>query len=268
MTSDKRAKRSAREFRNRNGGSYAAARRQTRARKPVFRPGACANCLGELPDEIEGLFCSELCRRTAETIRYWRRIRRDGRLLQPDVKEALQTMVAHLLAGGYNRQARRLPTATRDAVWARDAGRCASCGKPGEEIDHINGDSGNLDNLQLLCKDCHHAKTATRMTTPATAEQLAAIRKLEDERVKPEVPRLLCDDDVAWPTGWQSLKKMRRQEFVEEAQNYDIERREFASWSEFIEELHRCQDDALGDGDLWPYEEDTDYLRRLIAADS
>jgi hypothetical protein len=56
-----------------------------------------------MPDEIEGLYCSEPCSQMAETIRYWRRVTRDGRIERPDVREALSTRVAHLLAGGYHK---------------------------------------------------------------------------------------------------------------------------------------------------------------------
>lgn len=265
MTRNKQAKRAARNRMDQSGEHYAAARRATRTRVREFVYGQCANCMMELADEVEGLFCSELCRQTAETVRYWRRVSRDGRLGQPDVKETLRTRVAHLLAGGYNRPVRRLAKSTRDAIWARDGGRCVVCGHPGEEIDHIDGDSPDLANLQLLCKDCHHAKTATRIV-PATSEQMVVIKKLERERVAPDVPLLLCDDEVEWAKGWSSLKMARRREFIDEADAYGIERRDFGTWSAFIEELHSRQDDALGD-DVWAFEEDTDYLRRIIARD-
>ncbi len=78
---------------------------------------------------------------TAETVRYWRKVLRDGRIEKPDVRQSLSTRVAFLLAGGYHREARILSRSTRQAIWTRDSARCQSCGEPGEEIDHVDGDS-------------------------------------------------------------------------------------------------------------------------------
>lgn len=55
----------------------------------------------------------------------------------------------------------------RAAVIRRDGGRCQMpqadrlpCGAPGTDIDHIRrGDDHRLDNLWLLCRACHTAKT-------------------------------------------------------------------------------------------------------------
>jgi 5-methylcytosine-specific restriction endonuclease McrA len=68
----------------------------------------------------------------------------------------------------YNRQRTRgLHTgskrwrAIRRQVLARDLYQCRDCGKYGDEVDHIDGDSHNntLENLQTLCKRHHAAKT-------------------------------------------------------------------------------------------------------------
>ncbi len=66
------------------------------------------------------------------------------------MREAIGLRVAHLLAGGYHRQARALTPELREFVFARDEGKCVACGKPGEEIDHIDGDSSDLANLRLV----------------------------------------------------------------------------------------------------------------------
>lgn len=55
----------------------------------------------------------------------------------------------------------------RGAVWERDRGRCAECGRVGMEweADHIlevvnGGGACGLENLQTLCSDpCHRQKT-------------------------------------------------------------------------------------------------------------
>jgi len=173
-----------------------------------FEPDCCANCVEPLPDEVAGLFCSPLCKQTAEFVRYWRRVTRDGRYEQPDVREAVYARVAHLLGGGYDAAARYLNHDARKQVKTRDGGLCRRCGKPGEEIDHIDGDSPAPGNLQLLCKVCHHGKTAERMH-PASPEQQMRVAVLYATRVKPGVPVLLADDGGCWQHEWLGLRKER-----------------------------------------------------------
>lgn len=70
------------------------------------------------------------------------------------------------IANRYWRGARRaIPRAIRDAVWARDGGRCVECrGAEHIEFDHIHphslGGPETVDNLQLLCRRCNRAKGA------------------------------------------------------------------------------------------------------------
>src|SRR5690349_1042976 len=96
MTDNKRAKRDARERQQRTGERYVTARRRSAKREQFFEADCCANCLQRLPDEVEGLFCSEFCMQICDTVRYWRRVVRDGRIERPDVREAVQTRVAFL----------------------------------------------------------------------------------------------------------------------------------------------------------------------------
>jgi hypothetical protein len=144
--------------------------------------------------------------------------------------------VAHLLAGAYRRQARELSDSVRREVWAHDKGTCVSCGNAAAEIDHIDGDSPDLSNLQLLCADCHHAKTAERMV-PASEQQRRWIEELYSERLVPEVPSLLCDDDeVHWATKWRALKSERKQRLLEMLSDMGYDRSEFRgmSWSTHV----------------------------------
>ena len=93
MTSSKRAKRDARDRAASTGEPYTLARRRTARGDRYFEDDRCASCLQQLPDDEEGLFCSELCSQTASTIRYWRRVVRDGRAGQPDVRLCDRTRV-------------------------------------------------------------------------------------------------------------------------------------------------------------------------------
>jgi hypothetical protein len=266
MTSNRRAKDEARARQRATGEPYAKARRES-ARPaaaadgatpdPAFRPDYCANCIQPLPRQVEGLFCSELCGQVADTVRYLRRVGRDGRIAQPDVRLAVSTRMAHLLAGGYHKRARSIPGHVRELVWQRDDGRCRSCGAPGEEIDHVEGDSAGMGNLQLLCRTCHHAKTASRML-PATEEQRQTIRELMESRVQPDRPVLLCDDQDAWREVWQRLKKERRNRLLDELAEYGFTRRDFPgrSWAEMWDEVQEGEeaDDDSADYDYYDEE--------------
>jgi len=179
-----------------------------------FQDDHCANCLEPLPDDEETLFCSAWCAEIASTVRYQRRVFRDGRIEQPDVREAVMVRNAFLLAGGYHSLGRTLTQATRTEVKVRDGGRCTICGKPGTEIDHIASSSSDLDNLQLLCTDCHHAKTAQNLR-PASPEQSDLLKALFLTRVVPDEPTLLADDDVQWQSAWRGLKSARKKRFVD-----------------------------------------------------
>ncbi len=243
MTDNNRAKRDARERQSQTGERYVAARRRSARHERYFEADSCANCLERLPDDVEGLFCCELCMQTCDTVRYWRRVVRDGRYERPDVRKAVRTRVAFLLAGGYGKAARRLSRGIRDQVWERDGAVCRQCGKPGEEIDHIEGDSPDPDNLQLLCKDCHHAKTDARMQ-PATDEQKELIAALVATRVKPEVPALQADDEVRWKAEWSDLKKARRERLLNEMLAVGLDPANYpgASRAELIDALYDDDD--------------------------
>ena len=50
----------------------------------------------------------------------------------------------------------------RRSVIRRAEGKCAVCGEPANEVDHIlQGDDHSLENLQLLCSKHHVSKTNT-----------------------------------------------------------------------------------------------------------
>src|ERR1700730_11561571 len=112
-------------------------------------PLECLNC--DEPLRIVAkvgnvLFCGDSCRDFADTIRYARRVTADGRINDPDVRDALRTRLAFAVSGGYPGRARALDPNIRKAVIGRDSGTCVICGSPGTEIDHIAGSSPELSN--------------------------------------------------------------------------------------------------------------------------
>jgi hypothetical protein len=61
--------------------------------------------------------------------------------------------------GGYTLPGKVPSRKLRAEVVARDEGRCRTCGAVGTEVDHVDGRSSTLENLQLLCHTCHEEKT-------------------------------------------------------------------------------------------------------------
>src|SRR5262249_45709269 len=147
------------------------------------------------------LYCSDACKQEAKFVRYVRGCRQDGRDQQPDVQEAIQIRRAMILGGGYPEQERRLPESIRNAVIKRDGGRCKKCGKPGTQIDHIDGNSNEMKNLQLLCHSCHNEKTKAAFV-PITLESFPEVWSKEetlDRRIESRSPLRLCDAEE-WNT--------------------------------------------------------------------
>lgn len=168
-----------------------------------FVPFVCLNC-GErlLSPTSPKLYCSVGCSQEAELVRYARRCIKDGRIERPDVLEAIRIRLAHIMAGGYHKQERHIPPDVRQVVIARDKGRCCICGQPGTEIDHIDGSSSKLENLQLLCNRCHNKKTHANIVEVHAGdkgyETIKAKYDLFWERVETRHPMRICDDEEDW----------------------------------------------------------------------
>ena len=173
----------------------------------------CLNCDGLIPPHVRPgtLFCSEICKQRADTVRYGRRVNRDGRIRDPLVAEALRTKMAFAVTdGGYPSTLRELDLDTRNAVVERDGGRCVLCGQPGIEIDHIAGSSSELSNLQLLCHDCHMAKTQENFRPIEPGSQADKIWSELMARINSPEPMHECDNEVTWPSRWRQIAAERR----------------------------------------------------------
>lgn len=185
--------------------------KQKRLKRTDIPPAfVCLNCDHPitLTKQVR-LFCSELCADEAKFVRYFRRCTCDGRIKQPDVLEAIQIKFAHIMAGGYSARARHVSSSVRAAVLKRDGGVCQSCGQPGTDIDHISGDSDDMQNLQLLCKSCHNKKTEQQIIEitpederyPAHTLKANALRS----RCESDLPLRICDDEERWPKQYNGI---------------------------------------------------------------
>ena len=146
-------------------------------------------------------------------MRYVRRCIADGRIEDPEVREAITIRLAHIASGGYDRKARRLAKATRVETISRSGGLCVTCGAPGEEIDHVDGPSPDEQNLQLLCRTCHTRKTMASIR-PVTAESVEYenVKALYERfwtSVEAKRPTRPCHNQVTWSKQWRTVLKAR-----------------------------------------------------------
>jgi hypothetical protein len=177
-------------------------------------PLRCANCGQEM--DSPKLYCEQLCRQEAAWVRYARACNSDGRIDDPEVWEALQIQLAHIISGGYDKRGRTLSKETRARIFQRDNGKCQKCGAPGRDIDHISGGSNDESNLQLLCRPCHNEKTRANMVPIPEAERA---EKAEHQarlfkRALAKRPLQFCDSPE-WDDEWRSVGVRRRKIFKE-----------------------------------------------------
>jgi hypothetical protein len=151
--------------------------------------------------------------------------------------------------GGYPESSRRLSPETRAAVIGRNKGRCVLCGAIGTDIDHIGGSSGDLSNLQLLCKECHRRKTKAsfELTSPEKAAEGRAIWR---KRVLAERPQRLCGDPERLKVEWRGLKSQRHRYLIDELRDHGVDPRGFpgVSWSDLWDDI---EDEEAPDFGVW-----------------
>ena len=157
------------------------------------------------------VYCGDPCRSQADVVRYMRSVRCNYGDGPPElVRYQVQIQLVWMMAGGYPR-GRKIPGDIRSAVIERDAGLCVECGAPGEEVDHINGDANTPENLQLLCIDCHHRITNTRIA-PLPYDPVHSSARLAEthERAEAAQPLLPCDA-ADWEARWRTWLRDHRE---------------------------------------------------------
>jgi hypothetical protein len=176
-------------------------------------PFRCYNCCVTFDDKK--LFCSDLCQAEAHDVRYARRCIADGRYEDQTVrdgitiKDSIRIKIAFILDGGYDKK-RQPSKRVRRLVEDRAGGRCEICGRPGEDVHHIDGSSNELANLQFLCKACHNPKILDKLTKLTEESDPGKWAKWEElrERMEAAEPLLLCDAEI-WESIWAELMRKR-----------------------------------------------------------
>jgi 5-methylcytosine-specific restriction endonuclease McrA len=256
MTIDKGKKKAVRLRMAETGEPYTEASRQIELEEQIANFSyvtfdKCANCDNELEISNQSLFCSPFCLQLASFVRYARGVTTDPtRFNNPETKYALSIKMAHLMNGGYPSKARQVPKPVRAIVIERDGGACRNCRKPGTDIDHITGDSNGPDNLQLLCWDCHKAKTTATMI-PASPEHQVWANELYMTRILVDTPTRLCDDEGCWENEWRAIKSQRIRELWEQLESEtsftQADLRDIKGWENKVAEAYDV-DYMPGDG--------------------
>ena len=176
----------------------------------------CLNCGKEIVFPTSPvLYCSIACSQEAELVRYVRRCTLDGRIEKEDVQEAIQIRLAHIMSGGYNKKERHISPDLRERVFELYGWKCNICGAPGIDIDHISGPENEIDNFQLLCRECHNRKTLENVViVEEGCEKYDQIKKRYSQfwkRVEAGTPLKICDDGENWKSKWRSIVAKRRE---------------------------------------------------------
>ena len=162
---------------------------------------ACANCGQSFIASTTRVraYCSGQCKAVADVVRYIRRKRISHPGSVPDdIKHAIRIRIAFAPSGGYPAAARIVPKPTRRVVRDREHDRCVLCAAPGQEIDHIDGDSADLDNLRLVCRRCHRDVTARHLHPTQDPAGLSLLARIQLRSMAPR-PIRPCDGAAGSP---------------------------------------------------------------------
>lgn len=179
----------------------------------------CANC-GTL-HKNKNAFCSPFCKELTEYIRMCRRwVRNADKQSDPNYAEVFYIRIGQInsfIAGHRKDINQIIPIAMRRMVFERDNGLCVLCGKPGTEIDHTNEvkelvGKSVLENLRLLCHECHSNKTFADMErsrkkgmTESETELVRVTHMLHiAPRVNSDIPLQISDDEQNWQNVWRN----------------------------------------------------------------
>ena len=95
------------------------------------------------------------------------------------------------MRGYTQKKYKEFTTTQKQACYNKQHGKCANCGQPGTQYDHIiplsQGGTSTPNNIQLLCTPCHHNKT--QKETAQARKQHATLNHYPQEQHPGLTPR-------------------------------------------------------------------------------
>lgn len=202
---------------------------------PKFK---CVNCNNIIPwARPQKLFCKDICKDEADYVRYHRKAISENRHEIEEIRDAIEARKLSVVSGGYPSKTRKIPKLLREKILTLANNQCAVCKKKGNEIDHIKGSSNDLNNLQVLCWNCHISKSKKNYSSikrddPDAYEKIMKHIELE-KRVKLKKPLVACDDHNTWNLLHKEIQNKSKLEFYKSVSNFIINN-EFSKFSKEV----------------------------------
>jgi len=123
---------------------------------------------------------------------------------------------------GYPERERTVSADIRAEVFQRAGGLCESCGRTLDfdgtsgnpdlvpTIQHVEGNSNDLDNLKAFCNGCNMADAEAKFVPVEPGSPQAVLAAHLAERCASPIPMKLCDDDESWNDIWRGLASSAR----------------------------------------------------------
>ncbi len=181
----------------------------------VERPD-CLVCGGSTVENAgKLLFCSDDCQEFAGYVRYARKKIDEEMPWDLDLLKGFGRKIIHWVSSGhvYDSRGRYLPRKTREEILFRDGQRCAICGEPATEIDHIAGSSSEPANLRAVCADCNRKLMLGNLVPTTKKEKRVAMKARGDHLsslISAPIPPSIAFDHATWINEWRSVEKMRK----------------------------------------------------------
>ena len=169
-------------------------------------PRLCPNC--DVPVEsLKSPYCSPHCKEMCGFIRQFRGSFENAQILDPERQIGLAQAFWNMQGGGFPRRQAMVTPKIIAKVIEREGGKCARCGAPATEVEHIRSACNRPINLLPVCSPCNRA----HLFGDPNYDRRSEVSPLYDEVALrifvPEVVRV-CDDFELW--DWRAYVAERR----------------------------------------------------------
>lgn len=168
-------------------------------------PMTCPNCGAAWTDK-KSPYCSQACREESSFVRQLRRLLQTDQVFELEKQATQGQILWHLLGGGYPRRNAMVLPRAKEKLFAREEGRCQSCGAVAVTFDHIGSACNRPINLKVMCDDCAETKEFGDTRIVGKPEIQERLRHLADRIASPVAMRP-SDDPESW--DWRAFIKPR-----------------------------------------------------------